>query len=624
MSARRQMMTVVAVAGLVFGACSSAATTAPTPAPATPAPATAAPASAAASAAAAASVAPLTGIDAAVFGTKYNPGPGQSGGTLVMGEWQAADQLNPYYTTSEADVEAYLPALRGCATISSDGKFIPDLCATLPSVDNGGLVVSGTTFTMTLKLKPNLEWSDGQPLTMNDFKYTWQWANDPNQSGCAICGPGTAWPLIDSFDVSSDGLTATIHFKQLFGGWLSWLTDPIMPQHYITTIAVKDAPKLSYPIGSSIANAVFSGPFVITNASSSEIDYAPNPHWNGGVAPSHQGKPYLASLKFQYFGDKNGEIAAFNSGAIDLAFDLQTDSYPALKNVPSSIGTVEQGPLWEYEHFDLYNDPNHTRGNGLWDVNVRKAIAMAVNKQAIVSTDFPGANVTIACSPTPPGIWYHKDETCPAYDPTGAKAALEAAGYSLDSAGWMAKGGKEMNLELATTSGNPTRLTEVEILEANLKAIGVKSYIKTGDAASVFFATWDSSTPTTDPNLYRGHYDIGDFAWVLAGTPYGDYYAVYDSTQWPETGSHSGQNDTNFKSAQMDTALNALATDVPLDSQLTDAQAVQDAYVAGIPEIPLYYRGGVTGVGVHVGNWPGYNPSSQGPTWDVEDWFYKP
>ncbi len=37
---------------------------------------------------------------------------------------------------------------------------------------------------MTLNLKPNLEWSDGQPLTMNDLKYTWQWANDPNQSGC--------------------------------------------------------------------------------------------------------------------------------------------------------------------------------------------------------------------------------------------------------------------------------------------------------------------------------------------------------------------------------------------------------------------------------------------------------
>jgi len=542
-----------------------------------------------------------------------------------MGEWQAAAQLNPYYTNSEADVEAIMPVLRSCATTSADGKFIPDLCSQMPTTTNGGIVVSGNTMTMTLHLKPNLQWSDGQPLTMNDLKYTWQWTQDPNQSGCIYCGVSNGFPLIDSFNVSSDGLTATIHFKALVGGWLGDLSSWwILPQHYMSTIAVKNAAKNSYPVASSVANAVFSGPFVVTNASSSEIDYAPNPHWNGGVAPSHQGKPYLASLKFQYFGDKNGEVAAFNRGAIDIAFDLQTDSYPAVKNVPASIGTATQDPLWEYEHLDVNNDPNHTRANGLWDVNVRKAIAMAINKQAIVSTDFPGANVTIACGPTPPSIWYYKQEACPTYDPTAAKAALLADGYAIDSAGWMAKGGKEMNLELGTTSVNPTRLTELEIVEGNLKAIGVKSYIKTGDAASVFFAGWTGTTATSDPSIYRGNFDLGDFAYVLTGTPYGDYFQAYSSTTWPELGDHSGSNDTRFKSAQMDAALNALSTDVPLDSQLKDAQAVQDAYVAGIPEIPLYFRGEVTGVGVHMGNWPGYNPSGIGPTWDVEDWFYKP
>ena len=621
-------MAVVAVAGILFGACSGSSAT---PAPASSAPAaTTAPASAAASAAAstapAASSTPLTGVDAQVFGTKYNPGPGQPGGTLVMGEWQAASQLNPYYTTSEADIEASLPVLRGCATISADGKYIPDLCAApLPTTQNGGIVINGNTFTMTLHLKPNLKWSDGQPLTMNDLKYTWQWANDPNQSGCTSCGPGTAWPLIDSFNVSSDGLTATIHFKQLYGGWLSWLTAAFMPEHYMKNIPVTDAPKKSYPVDSSVVNAPFSGPFVITNASSSEIDYKPNPYWAGGVAANHQGKPYLAGLKFEYFGDKNGEIAAFNSGSIDLAFDLQTDSYPALKNVPSSVGTVEQDPLWEYEHFDVNNDPTHARNNGLWDVAVRKAIAQAVDKQKIVSTDFPGANVTVACSPTPPGIWYRNNSvTCPAYDPAAAKAALQAAGYSLDSSGWMAKGGHEMNLELCTTSGNPTRLTELQILQSNLKAIGVKSYIKTGDAAKVVFAGWTGTTPTTDCSIYRGNYDIADFAYVLTGSPYGDYFYTYDSSEWPQLGDHSGGNDTRFKSAAMDQALSALAQDVPLSAQVKDAYTVQEAYVSGIPEIPLYYRGEVTGVGVHVGNWPGYNPSAQGPTWDVEDWYYKP
>jgi hypothetical protein len=74
----------------------------------------------------------------------------------------------------------------------------------------------------------------------------------------------------------------------------------------------------------------------------------------------------------------------------------------------------------------------------------------------------------------------------------------------------------------------------------------------------------------------------------------------------------------------MDTALAELKTDVALGAQLYDAYAVQDAHAAGIPEIPLYYDSTITGVGVHLGNWPGYNPSSQGPTWNVEDWYVKP
>jgi len=614
----KRLASLSAIAALIFAACSSSAAT---PAPTSP-PATSAPTSAAASASPAASPG---GIDSVVFGTNYSPQPGQSGGTIIMGEWQAAAQLNPYYTNAEADLEAIVPMMRSFATVSSDGKYIPDLATEIPTTTNGGITISGSTMTMVLHLKPGLMWSDGQPLTMNDFKYTWQWALDPNQSGCVYCGTSNGFPMIDSIDVSSDGLTATIHFKSLFGGWLGSLaTWWPLPQHYMSNIAVKDAEKTSYPVSSAVVNAPVSGPFKVSNivsGPSGEIDYVPNTNWHGGVSTAHA--PYLSSLKFQYFGDQNGEVTAFLNGSIDVAFDLLQDQYPAIKNVPASVGTASLTPLWEYEHFDVNNDPNNTRGNGLSDVNVRKAIAMAVDKQAIISADFPGTQLVAACSPTPPGIWYTKAETCPSYDPTSAQQLLTQEGWTVDSSGWVAKDGKEMNLELCTTSGNSTRLTELQKLEGDLQAIHVKSYIKTADAASVVFASWQATTPTTDCSIYRGTYDLADFAYVLTGTPYGDYFFTYNSSQWPSLGDHSGGNDTQFKSTQMDNALNSLATDVPLDSMLSDAQAVQDAYVAGIPEIPLYYRSEAVAVGVHLGNWPGYSPASVGPTWNVEDWFAK-
>jgi ABC-type transport system substrate-binding protein len=73
----------------------------------------------------------------------------------------------------------------------------------------------------------------------------------------------------------------------------------------------------------------------------------------------------------------------------------------------------------------------------------------------------------------------------------------------------------------------------------------------------------------------------------------------------------------------MDAALLSLKTAVDQTDQVKLMVAVQNAYVAGLPEIPIYYRAETTGVGVHVGGWPGFNPSAIGPTWDVEDWFVK-
>lgn len=558
-------------------------------------------------------------INSKVFGTSYQPAQGKQGGTLVMGEWEAPDTLNPFYTTSFATFEALQPALRGLATITSDGKYVPDLAASLPTLQNGGVKVDGNTFNVVVKLKAGLKWSDGTPLTMNDLKFTWQWANDKNQVGCSLCTQG--YPDISAIDVSSDGLTATLHYKDLYSGWLGWLTNAILPEHYASTISVKDAPKKLMEIGPDIDKAPWSGPFKITAASKSEIDYAPNPNWAGGVSAAHA--PYLTGLKFQFFGTKDGMIAAFKSGSVDLAFDMTQADYPALKAVDPSVGTAELTPAWQYEHLDLNNDPNHARGNGLWDVNVRKAIAMAIDKQSMLNVLFPGTQVTPACSPAPPGLWYAKDETCPSYDPSGAKQLLAQAGWTPDSSGFMAKGGKEMNLELCTTSGNPTRLTELQKVSSDLKQIGVKSYIKTADATSVVFAGWTDTTPTTDCSIYRGNYDLADFAYVITGSPYNDYYYTYSSEKWPEKGDHSGSNDTRFSSPQMDQALAKLKTDVDLDAQLKDAQTVQDSYTSGIPEIPLYYRSETTGVGARVGNWPGYAPSAVGPTWNVEDWYVK-
>ena len=134
--------------------------------------------------------------------------------------------------------------------------------------------------------------------------------------------------------------------------------------------------------------------------------------------------------------------------------------------------------------------------------DVRKAIAMSVNKPDLIAAVFPGANVPPACSPTPPSLWYAKAETCPAFDVAGANALLDPI-MPVGSDGNRQLNGKDVNLELCTTAGNPTRLTELQKMQGYLQAIHIKSTVKTADAGSVVFAGWTDTKADTDCSIYR-------------------------------------------------------------------------------------------------------------------------
>ena len=75
------------------------------------------------------------------FGSSLrSPRQARPGGTLVMGEWQAASQLNPFFTTAFTNFEALGPALRGLVQHRRQGKWVPDLGGDVPTPENGGLV----------------------------------------------------------------------------------------------------------------------------------------------------------------------------------------------------------------------------------------------------------------------------------------------------------------------------------------------------------------------------------------------------------------------------------------------------------------------------------------------------
>ena len=354
-------------------------------------------------------------------------------------------------------------------------------------------------------------------------------------------------------------------------------------------------------------------------ASPNGVELARNENWVGGAFD--QGA-YLDSVTYQYYADKDGMIAAFLAGDLDVALNMTAADYASIQNVDPSIGEPIIEPAWEYEHLDMNQGPNgHPM---LADVNVRRAIFTAIDQADLYATLFPGYPVPEqgACSPAPPGTyWRSEDLECPEYDPEGAAAALEAAGWTdSNNDGTVDTDGREAVLQGCTSSGNPTRQLAMEKITGYLADVGIEMNLTLADAASVYFAGWNDTTPDTECSIYRGTYDLALFAWILTFDLFGNYYYSYHTDQWPDNEPHDGGNTSRFSDPAMDEALDTLRDSINTGDQIEAVQTVQQVYVDEVAEIPLYYREQVRGKSVRLQNFF-KNPSTASDMWNIEDWW---
>ncbi len=610
---RKRLLGLLASTMIVFAACGGTTGTASAPPASQPPAETTAP-SAPASQEPSAPASP----EDVLFAYNYEPTEGQPGGSVVIGEWQAAANLNTYYDNSFTSAQVLVPTMRGLWIATSDGHWKPDLAAKMPRFSDESIrQADDGSFEVDLELRPGLKWSDGEDLTLNDLRYTWEWMMDPEQVG--LVSGTTGWEDITDIEVAADGLTATVKFDKPYAGFYGLFSSFILPEHYFSTIPVAEAATRSMPVSPDIANVPTSGPFKFENASPNGVELSKNENWVGGAFD--QGA-YLDSVTFQYYADKDGMIAAFLAGELDVALDMTAADYAAIQGVDPSLGEAIIEPAWEYEHLDMnQGDNGHPM---LRDVNVRRAIYQAIDRTDLYSKLFPGYPLPDppACSPAPPGTyWRDESITCPEFDVAAAQAALEAAGWTDSNGdGTIDKDGEEAVLEACTSAGNPTRQLTLETIAGYLQAVGIKINITLADAASVYFAGWNDTTPETKCSIYRGTYDLALFAWVLTFDLFGNYYYSYHTEQWPDNEPHDGGNTSRFSNPQMDEALNTLRSAINTEEQINAVNTVQQIYVDEIAEIPLYYRESTRGKSVRLQNFF-KNPTTASDMWNIEDWW---
>ena len=255
----RRWLALAATTAIVAGACSGAATQAPT---------AAGPSQAAASAAAPASAA-ISNVD--ITEHAYSPTPAANkGGTVVISDSQFPDLLLGYNTSSAEAWEAIYPAFDGLWRVANDFKIYPDLTKDVPTPQNGGVVVTAATgWTSTSTSRTGMKWSDGQPITCDDLIATWHWIMDKDQSG--LVGGTDRLGGHHQHRRRHGTTSCVIHFNKVYEGYLL-LVDPLLPAHYISTVPVTDAVTKLYPFD-NISSGVYSGPYIPTRAQDQRPDH---------------------------------------------------------------------------------------------------------------------------------------------------------------------------------------------------------------------------------------------------------------------------------------------------------------------------------------------------------------
>jgi peptide/nickel transport system substrate-binding protein len=444
--------------------------------------------------------------------------------------------------------------------------------------------------TIVYKIKQNASWSDGTPVSADDFIFWWENCNETNKK--ADCVSTTGYKDIESLEGSDGGKTVTAVFKNKFADWKSLFSQYIIPAHY-----TKAQPGgWNTGLDKNPEKIPSAGPYIVDS-------YTPGQSLTLKRNDKYFGpKPHLDEIVFRYLPESTTQPAALQNNEVDMMYGQpQLDQVKIVEGIPDVTSQISFG--LQYEHLDF-----NVKNPQLADPAVRKAFATGLNIQQIVDRtvkQFSDQATVLGNRFYMNGQPEYQDHRG-AYgngDKAAAEKLLTDAGYTKGSDGIYAKGGKRLSFNISTTAGNQLRETQEELIQAQAKEFGFEIKIKNAEA-DVLFGEW----------LPEGRFDIANFAWV--GTP----FAV--SSNQPIFSTDSAQNYGKFSNKQVDELFTQAIQELDPAKAAELGNQIDQLLWQDMATVPLYqkpqllaFRNTFTGIGENL--------SSQGPFWNAGLWAQK-
>ena len=470
------------------------------------------------------------------------------GGIYNEGMVGTYSNANPLFATGSVDLAVSRLIFAGLLKYDDHNALVGDLASSY--------TIDATGKHYEVKLRPDLTWQDGQPLTAEDVVFTYHLVQNPDVQSPLISG----WQNIAV--TAPDKLTVRFDLPNAYSAFPYSLTTGIVPEHILGDVPATQMRSNPFntikPVGAGpfawqaiqVSNSV--DPDKVVNL----IALQPFTHYAGGA-------PKLDGFVLHAFGSQDAMVDAFRKRDIN--------AMNGLSGLPSDLAKANDIKEISFPSTAALIVFFKTSGGVLADTQVRQALVRGADAASILG-GLPYATKPVREPLLIGQLGYDPAYAQAAYNLTDAKAILDKDGWALDKDGGRVKNGQPLSFSLYVEDTTENRRTVQQLVD-NWKALGV-------NATPVFQDLTDFQT-----TLQTRSYDALLHSVSIGADP--DVFPYWDSSQ-ADIRSASQLNFSEYKSSAADASLEAGRTRLDPALRAIKYRSFLQAWQADAPALGLY------------------------------------